>query len=383
MRRMNRFFLFLLLTVLALLLSGCTDSHQVENQAFVIVLGVDRGESGALRLTVQLPKISNGQDTGGESGSGGSSGKYFPLSVEAQDYEHALERLSWAVPRDMNLSQIKMIAISEDLAREEGCRELLFDIAKTERLFTAAELVVCEGSAKDFVSALTPLLGTRLSTDIESTLDHYLGLGIIPDASLANLNYLNHSVYSDPLTAYALLEKDKAVPTASALSGSLDEISNSFESEFPTRYLGAAIFVDGRLQGIFSGDQAILTNLITDTLHSFRYICSGESLEFSPIGNTDIAVDTSAEPVRIRLKIRLAISMQQDMPPDAEIIETLTRDMHKVIAYAQELGAEPFGFANAAARNFLTLKEWQAYDWRSHFRDAEIEIKLSVSHADA
>lgn len=383
MRRIKCIFLSLLLLSLPLLLGGCTDSHQVENQGFVIVLGVDRGNTGALRLTAQLPKISSGQDTGGEGGSGGSSGKYFPVSVEAQDYEHALERLSWAIPRDMNLSQIKMIAISDELAREEGCRELLFDIAKTERLFTAADVVVCEGSAKDFISALTPLFGTRLSTDIESTLDHYLGLGIIPDASLANLTYLSHSVYSDPLAGYALLEKEKAVPTGSALSGSLDEISGSFESEFPTRYLGAAVFVDGRFRGVLNGDQAILTNLITDTLHSFRYVCSGESLEFSPIGNTDVEVDTSVEPAQIRLRIRLAISMQQDMPPDEEIIQTLERDMHEVISYAQELGAEPFGFANAAAHNFLTLKEWQAYDWRSHFSDAKIEIKLSVSHADA
>ena len=50
---------------------------------------------------------------------------------------------------------------------------------------------------------------------------------------------------------------------------------------------------------------------------------------------------------------------------------------------AREFGAEPFGFAEKAARSFLTIDAWRQYNWDQKFIDAKIEIELSFARSDA
>ena len=373
---MRKAALILLLLLSALLLGGCSTSQQVENQAYVIVLGIDRSKDGGIELSTQIPKVSGSQDSGGS----GASGSYLPISVRADSYEQAIERLSWALPRDINLSQLEMIVLSKELVQEDGCAELIRRIANTEHIYTAAGVVICEGRAEDFVTALSPKLGSRLSADISATLDHYRGLGIIPSCSLANLYYLSNAAYSDPMTAYAVLDKQPQAQNQQQAFSSMDsaaELSQSYESGIETRYCGAAIFSGGMYMGVFSGDAAILASLLNNSLDSFRYICGGESLEFRLIGAPEIRVDTDASPVKISIGMRLSVEAQENMPGEEIMRSTLTEDMLKVINAAQDMRAEPFGFSGAAAGHFLTLEEWQEFDWKQRFQEAEIEIKLN------
>ena len=46
---------------------------------------------------------------------------------------------------------------------------------------------------------------------------------------------------------------------------------------------------------------------------------------------------------------------------------------------ARAMNADPFGFAEAAAGGFLTIEEWKDYNWKDHYQDAQIEIKLRFS----
>ena len=377
---MRKAILIVLLAAICLL-GGCGSSAQVEDQAYVIAMGIDRTDDGGIELSVQIPKISGGQDS---SGSSASSGSYLPLSITAPDYEQAMERLSWAVPRVMNLTQLEMIVISRDLAEDTAFRELLRQIAGTGHIFAAADVVICEGDAKAFIEALRPVLGTRLSADLQAGLDHYRSIGIIPDCSLASLYYLSNSVYGDPMAAYAILEKsdktkNEAQQASSSLAGSISSLSESHESEIEPRYLGAAVFSSGAYCGILDGRQTILANLITNSLDSFRYICGGESMEFSQIGDTKIRVDTHAEPAKISIGIRLSIEEHEDIPDEQIMRETLIQDMLATINAARAMNADPFGFAEAAAGNFLTLEDWINYDWKRHYQDAQIEIKLRFS----
>ena len=212
MRKIKRVLGGLLLLVIAVGLSGCGESRQVENQAYILAMGLDLSEDGELVITALSPKISGGGgDEGGSSGSGSESGDYLHLSVRGESYERALERLNWAVPRTLNLSQLKLIVFSRELVEQVNCRDLFQEIAKTELLFTAAHVVVSAGKAQEFVESLQPTVGTRLSTDIEASIEHYVNYGITPDSRLATLYYQTESVYSDPLAIYAMLSDAESI----------------------------------------------------------------------------------------------------------------------------------------------------------------------------
>ena len=221
---MRRILVILLLIAITVGLGGCGESRQVENQAYILTMGLDLSQEGEIVITALSPKISGGGSD--ESGSSGSV-EYLHLSVRGESYERALERLNWAVPRTLNLSQLKLIVFSQELVEQIDCGDLFREIAKTELLFTAAHVVVCAGKAQAFIENMQPTVGTRLSTDIEASIEHYVNYGIAPDSRLATLYDQTESVYSDPLAIYAVLSEEEKGGTddqngaqpASALSG--------------------------------------------------------------------------------------------------------------------------------------------------------------------
>lgn len=370
-----------------LLLCGCSRASQVEDQAYVLVMGLDRHMDGQLVMSVQIPKISG---SAGENGSGGSGENYMQMSVTAGNFEAALEKLDWASPRNVNLSQMKLIVISQSLASEKDFGELIANIAQTERLFTATKVAVCEGSAKDFVAAIRPHIGLRVSTDIESMFDYYNDRGYVPESSLADLYYQTESVYSDPMVSYALLneaalkkqEEKKSVP-ASAFLEDIQHTSDSYESEIPTRFLGAAVFSDGSLRCILNQGETILVNLLRNELDSFRYENNGQSLELVPTRRVYLSVDTDAEPVKIKANIKVSYAAQEKTPDEAALRRDLANDLETLIAYTQQMNIEPFGFAERAARKFLTLSDWMEFDWKKQYANADVEVKLDFAQSDA
>jgi len=376
-----------LLVLLAFLLSGCALASQVEDQAYVLIMGLDRSDDGQLEMSVKIPKISGGTE---QTGASGSSENYMQLSVKADDFEGALEKLDWASPRNVNLAQMKLIVISRELASSEDAPDLIAGIAQTERLFTATKVAVCEDEAKAFVEAIRPYIGTRISTDIEAMFDHYNDRGYVPESSLADLYYQTESVYSDPMVTFALLDrkaldkqKEKNTKQTSAFDQNIQQLSASYESEIPNRYLGAAVFSGGRMQCVLSDGQTLLVNLLRNELDSFRYECNGQSLEFVPTRQVYMKVDTDSNPARITINAKLSYAAQEETPDETVLKRQLTNEIQNVIAYAQRRGVEPFGFAERAARNFLTIDKWIEFDWKKQFRNADVNVELHLAQSDA
>ena len=371
-----------------LLLSGCSHHAQVENQAFLLVMGLDRTEDGQIEMCAQIPRIAgNSQSAEGDQGSNGSS-NYAMMSVTGASYEEALERLDWISPRDLNPAQLKLVVISRDLAESDVCPNLINHISQTERLFTATRVVVCEGSAKDFVSSIQPTVGTRLSTDISAMFEHYIGRGFIPRSRLADLYYLMNSVYSDPMTSYALLEPsaksdDSEAQPASALSGSPASLSQQFDSDIPTRYLGAAVFSGGKMRGVLDGEQTICANLLLNELNSFYYNVDEASVELIPEGAMKLSVDVSGEQARLIVKGKFSLSAEELPLDQAALVQHLRADIEQTILAAQRMGVDPFGFAEAAAKHFSTIEDWVNYNWKLHYPYAQVEVDISLTTSDA
>lgn len=380
MRKTAAILIFLLICILT---SGCSQVKQVENQAYIIVMGLDRADDGQIEMTVQLPHIASS----GESDSGTSGGKYFTMSVSEDDYESALEKLEWAIPRNINLSQLKLLILSEKLASEDYCRTLMESIVQTERLFDEAQVVVCENTAKEFVTALKPVIGERLSTDIIAMFESYSGLGFVPDCSLAEFYYLTESVYSDPMAALGIFtkqqkEESNAVPAA-AFAGTPQEVISGMESEVQTHYLGAALFSDGKFRGKLSGSQTIFANLLNGNVKTFRHKIQDQSVEITPDRKPEIYITTDTDHIRIYIGLSLSVNAQEDMPEPSELKTNLKNEIMDVIRTAQGYKVEPFGFAEKAAKHFATLDQWNSFNWKRRYIAANFDINIDIHRAEA
>ena len=374
-----------------LLLSGCSHHAQVENQAFLLVMGLDSTADGQIEMCAQIPRIAgNSQSAEGGQESNGSA-NYAMMSVTGASYEEALERLDWISPRDLNPAQLKLVVISRELAESDSCPTLINHISQTERLFTATRVVVCEGSAKEFVSSIKTTVGTRLSTDISAMFEHYIGRGFIPRSRLADLYYLMNSVYSDPMTSYAVFESNPqpesesggSAQPASALSGDVSALSKQFESEIPTRYLGAAVFTGGRMRGVLDGEQTICANLLLNELDSFYYNVDEASVELIPEGAFKLSVDLDSEPAQLHVKGKLSLSAEELPVDEAALIRKLSADIEDTVRAAQRMGVEPFGFSEAAAKQFSTIEDWVNSGWKRRYLNAQVDVDISLCSSGA
>ena len=371
--RVRRLLPVLLAAVLAL--GGCRVSGEVENQAYVLVLGVDRLADGSMRLTARVPQIGKSAEPGKDAGSAG----YLTFSGSGFDYPQALKALEQATPRQSNLSHIKMIVVSEALASEADFAALIAHIAQTPHLYTTARFVICEGEAKDFVDAQRAVIGTRLSTEIEAMLDQYAQYGYIPRSSFAEAYYLSNSAYADPVAIHATLQDAQSAdaPAAAQIDPPAPDDSAA-QSPMRLRYSGAALFRNGQWVGTLDAGQTQLLGLIRGQVASLPFSCDGRAFTLTREGavRREVKIDAGG----VALSAALSFTTLDDVcEADIERLESsLSEALADLIRTCQALGTDPFGFADSAAGFFATLPAWQAFDWRSRYREATVTVNVEI-----
>lgn len=351
--------------VCILLLGGCSQSRQIENQAYVLVLGVDENADGGVTLTAKIPTLAASASEGGAA----EDEAYRQFSASGESYHAALERLNRTSSRNLNLAQIELIAVSKALASKPQFRSIIKDIAQTERLFTASYTVICDRRADDFVKALKPSVGSRLSLDIPATLENYIEQGIIPEAKLADLYYLSETMYSDPMAIRASVADDGSESWANAY----DKV----------RIAGAYVFQNGVLTMEMDTDESMIANLIRNEVKYFRYETAGKSVEIAPSAPSRITIAPNKNPAEIRIELTLNIGVKEDMPTPERIRAQLERDIVDLVHKAQENGVDPFGISNVAAGKYATIEQWLNSAWRETYQSANViaEVKLSLRDA--
>lgn len=356
------------LIALCLALTGCQRTGEVENQAYVLILGMDRAEDGALRLTAQVPRIGKSAP-GGNDKPGGSD--YLGFSVEGADWPNAREALERATPRPLNLSHIEMIVVSRALAAEERFPTLMRRVVQTPHLYATARFVVCEGSAKAFVEAQQTIIGTRLSAELRAMLTHYVEAGYVPDSTLADYYYATGSIYSDPVAIHARLD-----------DASQGEGEGVQASPMRHSYEGAALFREGRLVGLLDAGETQLLELLRGGAKTFNCDLNGSTLEMTPESvQKRVLTEGNAATLDVALTLSTLDTLEDD---EARIAEArLQAAVEALIRRCQGLGTDPFGFSERAAGRFSTVPEWLESRWCERYAAAEVRVIVRIARHGA
>lgn len=366
-----------LLAALILPLAGCSSTGEVENQAYALVLGVESASGGGIILTIRIPRIGRTGTNGGEGG----SEPYLVISAEGAGYAQALERLQWAAARELNLSHLKLIIVSRELAASEAFPALIQTIAETRHLYTTAGFIVCNGSAKAFIEGQEIILGTRLSSEITAMFRHFASHGAISRSTFADLYYLTLSGLGDPTGIWGTLDADEppqAEQQAAAIIGA-DAGLRDAQTASARQYLGAAVFRDGRLAMRLDAADTLCLNLLTAKLDSFTWTHGRNACILSCARRPGCRVDIDGDVIRLTASVWLTC----ECDASREFLDAMETDMALVLTdivrRCLDAGVEPFGFTERAAAKFFTLDAWQNYRWRDRMANAEIDITVHIA----
>jgi spore germination protein KC len=146
-----------MLVVLCIWLSGCYDAREIDDLAYVMAIGLDKGTSNVLRITLQISlptKIAGG---GGKAGEGGEGKSSTLTTMEAPSIHSGLNMINTYISKQINLSHAKLMVISEELARE-GVHEFIHTMIRDREFRPEMFIVVSRSKAEDFLSEVKPIL---------------------------------------------------------------------------------------------------------------------------------------------------------------------------------------------------------------------------------
>ena len=375
------------------LLTACGGGQEIETCLFVLALGIDPAPDGSLTVTVKA--LSGSQDSpesGQESGSGGegdmqgaSSGEqaepgYITLSATAASSLRAMSLLSATTPRTLNLSQLREVVINQTLAESGATLSVLREIYAIFRANGAAVVVVTPDNAGDFIRSQRASLGVRLSQHLDLLFRHFAELGTIPpDTTLSSVISAMESSVCDAITVYAatndfentlVLDKDGDL---NRLPGHLPRTA-----PFAAEYLGTALFSGARMTGTLTGEETSILNLITGATFSQMTIIGGSQYKVNARPNIKRRVSREDGALEVHVSISFTHLSGDIDQTSQDLAAQLERATVQLLARLQAADCDAACFGHYAVRRFPDIPSWEAYNWRTVYRDAPLRATVKV-----
>jgi spore germination protein KC len=222
----GRIGLSLVFVLLLPILSGCWDSVDIDNRATVLGLSIDKAEEDAeeeeteithLQGTFQAPeedlirvsaqiavpgRIPLGPRAGG---GGGDKEPVWVVSVVGRTIEDAMMGLQQEVSDEITLGHLRVIVISEEVARE-GVKRYNDYFRRNPEIRRAASLVISDGSARKFME-VAPELERIPSLYLAAMVENATDLGKFPTHFIGLFWRILSSKGQDPYLPYLKIKE--------------------------------------------------------------------------------------------------------------------------------------------------------------------------------
>ncbi len=377
--------MYLLLACIGLLylMHGGVD---VEKQAFVVSMGIDREDDGRTRVTLILPSASK-PASGGSAGKGQSPPTPYELvTCDAENFMDALATLRATVPHELNFTQLSQVIVSEALARSAWFADTLESILTTSGIRQAAMLAVSRGSAAEFLKAESPFLDVRLSINLRTSEFVREQLGVIPDSQLGEVARAMRGAWRDVCVPYGAVSGEHAPETPPGTGQSLDVVAGEimYDGSDKTELIGSALFRGGLMVDALTGAETQILSLIEGHTKPFMYYANGVYYRVEQTYPARAGVDMSSNPWKLTISGAVrAAPLRRDNANEDGLRDALTQSIFRLLLKLQAHGSDPIGFQGSAVRGVASLDNWSQARWAEAYENASLEVTISVTLQEA
>jgi len=402
--------LILIYLILPFFFTGCFDSREIGDHAYVTALGIGQGISDTFRLTFQISKFGQGSGSSGgqegeEGGGGGKNEEMEVITIDASSLLSAVSITNSYLSKDLNFMHLKLIVISEELAKNDMMEETLAPLIRYRHIRRTTNVIISKENAEEFIKELKPYPGELITRTLEELFENSMKIGYFHNSTLNDLYCEIKSPYHALLVTYGSINKeDNFKSEGDFFEGEPNIPGNYYAGEVP-RKGGPKIELVGTT--VFDGDKMVgkLTGFETQMLHLVR----GE-LKFGPFSITDpekpdlaiplditefekpvVKVDLNGENPKIHVKLKFEgdiVSIQSgidyETPEKLPIVEDafekqLIKGIKDTFDKCKEMKADVFDFGTTAASQFWTIPEWEEYNWLEKFSESELEVEVDFT----
>lgn len=403
-----------LLITFVYILTGCTtDSKNIDDQAYAIMVGIDKGVDNKIRLTVQFPTYKGGGNGSSLGGGGGNSDEKehglvdgtVVASIECATVLEGINLLNTSTSRHISLVHCKAIIFSEQLA-QDGINFYLSDFARFRETRRIANIGVCRGKAEEYIMENKTLIGDNIFKSIELSFSQSKNSGLFPMMGFTNFYKSTISPYSQAYSIYMGINNFKNLQNSDKEKNPpLKTHENYYPGDVPKKgnlkqeMIGTAIFNGDKLAGTLNAEETRYFLMVVNefrhgilTIEDKRHPGMAIPFDLRPGRKPDIKVsfDKSTPIIDVNLNIEADIvGIQSGMHYESTdrikelsdlLKDTIEGGVSKTIKRVQkQMGTDIFGFGYYAASKFITINDLEKYNWLSHFIDAKINVSVRTN----
>lgn len=412
-------FLVIISFIFLCLLSGCYDRREVDEMAYVMGIGIDKGKiPNSLMMTLQIavPKTigsgSGGTGSGGgggDAGGGGGQNKATTITtLETPSIYSGINMVNNYESKQINLSHTQVIVFSEEIARE-GIEKYLHTLIRVREFRGSMYVVVTKGTAEEYLKNVEPLLEVNPSKFYRMEYKAYRYTGFTADTILVNF-YLKTECYcSQAVATLAAINKFKDSKDINIEDSTYRQKGREYPlggdytagnipriGENKAEIMGLAVFDGGKMVGELDGAETTYYLMITGE-YGYSYITVPDPLDESSFvlfsvkkrRNPAIKVNLVDEKPKIDIKIDLEadiLSIQSGInyedPDNLKILEKsvesfledgMLRFLKKT---SEEYGTDICSFGERIRTKFITWNDWAKFKWLDRYKDSKFSLNI-------
>ncbi len=349
---MMKKFIFPLL--LCLLLCSCYDATEVDDLAYVVALGIDKGEEKKMKVTFQYAVPLN--ISGGVDSKGGESAPLFSATFETDAIHLATDIANDKMAKITDLSHLKLIVFSEEIAKD-GITEFRRDLKEDFEIRPDTSLAVCQGSALECLEAVSSPLELNPSRFYE---DFFANTASVYSFSQDISDFLNgktefpmpYLIYEDALEAY-----------------------------------GMAIMKNDRLQALYFPQDTVIYNILRNTFTNLKFETKQGVFRLDSRLPPSIKIETLDKP-KITFFLSLtgeAVAGEETLFSDSKkaeqiLTQTLQKRILNFLYKTQKTDCDILDLYKHARKNFFTEQGFINYNWNEKYKDAEFFVQISFQN---
>jgi spore germination protein KC len=383
---MKRKILILLIWILTIpIISGCWNQKELTDIAFVMGMGIDKGEDDDIKVTLQIVipgNVSIGQTAGGQG---------LPVVVyrsSGSNVTEAVRKATQKIPRKLYYAHLNIVAFNEELARE-GIMDYFDGIERDPEFRETTRVVIArDTTAEDLISTLTPLekLPVNNITKILETTEVLLGE--------------NMQVNIDDIISGFLSTGKEPVISGFKISGNKEEGKKAanLETTKDSATLeahGLAIFREGKLTGWMDGENARGVVWVLDKAQSSDVSVNWKGKENAisvtsvrtktkvsatvKNGEPTILVEIDREGTISEANVAIDLTDPKEMDKIGKKVEKeVKKQVVNAIKTAQNHKSDIFGFGEKIHKADPKLWRKLEGDWNDKFADLEVTVKVNA-----
>mgnify|MGYP004505347189 CR=1 FL=1 len=408
---MKKFFIWIIIFctifIFTYAFSASYNSQNIDRLDYVIAIGIDKSPDNTnLQVSFEFTDLGAFSESDSEQGS-----KPIIDTVVAPSISASINLMNAYAGKQVNLSHCKVVVFSEDVARDGILEEVTY-LMNSPQIRPTTNIIIASDKAKDYIENSTSSLEGILTKyyNLFPTSAEYTGY-----TSNILLSRFYQNLTSDESGAVAILgtksksanknsssqEEDTSNSTKQEVSNntSLESIAtgeNIVEGDRGTENIGLAVFNKDKYIGNLSAIETLCYTLIKEEVDNFS-VCIDHptnpdkkiDVSVSSLEPNNVKVDISKDNPIITIKLNLtakALTGQNSLDfsdkdtlnsVNSALKEFLTSKMKDFLyKTSKEYGCDINGFYRLVKQKFLTIPEYDNYNWKEMYKKADFNVEI-------